>query len=81
MKRIAENLFMLTLLAFVIIGTVSVLLQAVCVIIGNGAFSVLIAGTALDFACKVAGICGTISFLYLMFFGKGFGPLKEGEDE
>ncbi|HJB08740.1 MAG TPA: hypothetical protein H9716_12900 [Candidatus Enterocloster faecavium] len=81
MKKIVENLFMLTLIIFVVMGTVSVLLQAICVVIGNGAFSVMIADTVLDVASKIAGICGTITFLYLMMFGKGFGPMEEGEEE
>lgn len=70
---------MLTLIVFVVMGTISVLLQGVCVIIGNGAFSVLIADTVLSVASKIAGVCGTITFLYLMIFGKGFGPMEEGD--
>ena len=81
MRRIVEDLFMVTLIVFVVMGTISVLLQAACVVIGNGAFSVWIADNVLSVASKIAGICGTLTFLWLMMFGKGFGPVDEGETE
>ena len=79
MKRMIENLFMFSLIVFVALGMLSVMLQALCIVIGNGGVSVLIADTVLETASKIAGICGTITFLYLMLFGKGFGPMEEEE--
>ncbi len=72
MKRITETSFAVLIAVFIMMGTISVILQGICTVIGNTALSVFLADTVLVYANILAGIAGLLSFLYLMFFGNGF---------
>ncbi|MGY0490004.1 hypothetical protein [Streptomyces sp. WG-D5] len=73
-RRLLHVLFRLSIVAFLIGGTVTVLGQALGIVLGDAAWVETVAADAGPATCVAASICGMLSFV--LSYGK-----QDGADE
>lgn len=68
--KLIKNLFTITLAIFVVVGSISVFIQIFCILTGNFELSIFVRENIQSFVIATSGICGLLSFAYLMFSSK-----------
>lgn len=64
MRKVLSTIFTVCLMLFMIMGIGIVLIQALCIIIGNGALSAVVAGTPKTIVLYLSVIAGFAGFIY-----------------
>ena len=75
-KKILKGLFIVTLMASVLLGIATVLIQAVAIVTMQGWLSAWAGNTINQAAIACSGVCAVVSFLYLLCI-----PSKQSADD